>query len=66
MVMVVVVMVVIVMGGQGGWGSSAWHHRGDGPTSSLGHVSMGKEQKAVYSDGLVVEVEAAVLVRSSV
>ena len=41
--------------------SSAQHHRGgDGPTSSLGHVSMGKEQRAVCSGGLIVEVEAAV------
>ena len=32
------------------------HHQGDGPASSLGPVSMGKEQRAVYSGGLVVEV----------
>ena len=41
-------------------GSSAQHHRGDGPASSLGPVSMGKEQRAVCSGGLVVAVEAAV------
>ena len=26
--------------------SSAQHHRGDGPASSLGHVSIGREQRA--------------------
>ena len=31
--------------------SSAQHHREDGPTSSLGHVSMGKEQCAVVLEG---------------
>ena len=41
--------------------SSTQHHQGDGPTSSLGPVSMGKGQRAVCSGGLVVEVEAAVL-----
>ena len=45
---------------------SAQHHRGDGPTSSLGHVSMDKEQSIVCSGGLVVEVEAAVLFESRV
>ena len=43
------------------WDSLAQHHRGDGPTASLGHVSMGKEQRAVCSVGLVIEV--AVLLR---
>ena len=38
---------------------SAQHHQGDGPASSLGRVSMGTEQRAVYSGGLVVEVETA-------
>ena len=41
-------------GGGGGWGQE------DGTTSLLGPVSMGKEQRAVCSGGLVVEVEAAV------
>ena len=36
--------------------SSAQHHQGDGPTSSPGPVRMGREQRAVYSGGLVVEV----------
>ena len=40
--------------------SSTQHHQGDGPTSSLGPVSMGKEKRAVCSGGLVVAVEAAV------
>ena len=42
--------------------SSIQHHRGDGPASSLGLVSMGTEQRAVRSGGLIVE--AAVLLRS--
>ena len=46
----------------GGLASSAQHHR-DGPTSSLGPVGMGKEQRAVCSGSLVVEVEAAVLLK---
>ena len=37
------------------------HHRGDGPTQSLGPVSMGREKIAMCSHGLVVEVKAAVL-----
>ena len=37
--------------------SSTQHHQGDGPTSSLGPMSMGKQQTAV--GGLVVEIEAA-------
>ena len=37
--------------------SSAQHHLGDGPTSSLGPVGMEKEQRA---GGLVIEVKAAV------
>ena len=44
----------------GGLASLAQHHREDGTTSSLGPVSMGREQRAVCSGGLVVEVEAAV------
>ena len=47
-------------GGAGGLASSAQHQRGDGPTSSLARVRMGKEQYAVA--GLVVEVEAVVCV----
>ena len=43
--------------------SSAQYHQEDGPTSSLGPVSMGKEQRAVCSGGLVAEVEAAVLLK---
>ena len=39
---------------EGGLASSAQLHRGDGPTSSLGPVSMGREQRAVCSGGLVV------------
>ena len=35
------------MCGRGGVASSAQHHREDGPTSRLVHVSMGKEQCAV-------------------
>ena len=49
------------VGGVGGLASSAQHHRGDGPTSSLGPVNMGKEQRAVCDGGLVVTVEVAVL-----
>ena len=47
-----------VEGGRGrGWGrGSAQHHQGDGPTSSLGPVPMGKEQRTVCGGGLVVEV----------
>ena len=45
--------------------SSAQHHQGDGPTLSLGPVSMGNEQRAVCSGGLVVEAEAAVLLKLS-
>ena len=54
------VWIDICTDGGRGWASSAQHHQGDGPTSLLGSVSMGKEQRAVCSDGLVVEVEAAV------
>ena len=52
-------------GGRGreGLTSSAQHHRGDGPTSSLGPVSMGREQRAVCKRGLVVGVEAAALLK---
>ena len=46
--------------GANGFTSSARLHQEDLPTSLLGSVSMGKEQKAVCSGGLVVEVEAAV------
>ena len=36
-----------------GWvASSARHHQGDGPTSSLGPVSMGKEQIAMVASSL--------------
>ena len=45
----------------GGVAISAQHHQADGPTSLLGPVSMGKEQRAVCRGGLVVGVEAAVL-----
>ena len=41
--------------------SSTKHHQGDGSTSSLGPVSMGTDQRALCSAGLVVDVEAAVL-----
>ena len=34
-------------GGDRGEASSTQHHREDGPTSSLGHVSMGREQCVV-------------------
>ena len=44
--------------------SSAQHHQGDRPTSSRGPVRMGKEHRAVCSGGLVVEVEAAVWLKS--
>ena len=47
----------------GGTASLAQHHPRDGPTSSLGHVSMGKEQRAVCSGVLVVEVVATVLLK---
>ena len=40
--------------------SSAQHRRGDGPTLSLGLLSMEKN-RAVFSGGLNVEVDAAVL-----
>ena len=50
-------------GGTWGLASSTQHHQGDGPTSLLGPVSMDKEQRAVRSGGLVVEVEAAVLLK---
>ena len=40
----------------GGLASSAQHNQGDGPTSSFRPVSMGKEQRAVCSGGLVIEV----------
>ena len=43
--------------------SSAQHHQGDDPKSSLGPVSMGKEQRVVCSGGLIAEVEAAVLLK---
>ena len=36
---------ILVSGGAGG--SSAQHHQGEGPASSLGRVSMGTEQHAV-------------------
>ena len=37
-------------GGGEGMASSAQHYHRDGPTSSLGYVSMGKEPRAVCSD----------------
>ena len=37
----------LVEHGQRGWATSAQHHQGDGPASSLGHLSMGTEQCAV-------------------
>ena len=46
-------------GGGGRMDSSTQHHQEHGPSSSLGPVSMGKEQRAVCSASLVVE--AAVL-----
>ena len=42
-----------------GESSSAQHHQGDGPTSSLGRVSMGKEQTAVCSGGAAAAAAAA-------
>ena len=50
--------------GGGGVASLAQHHRGNGPASSLGRVSMGTEQRAVCAGGLVVEFEAVVEVDS--
>ena len=52
---------IAVLSTIGGLASSAQHHREDGPASLLGHESMGKEQRAVCSGSLVVEVEAAAL-----
>ena len=42
--------------GRGGGASSAKHHQGNGPASSLEPVSTGKEHRAVCSGGLVVVV----------
>ena len=44
-----------------GWGSasSAHHHREEGRTSPLGHMSMGKEQCVVFVP--LVEAEAMLL-----
>ena len=48
--------------------SSTQHHRGHGPTSSLGHVSIGRaesrKQIAVRGGSLIVEVQAAVCLKS--
>ena len=52
------------LAGRRAMASSAQHHQGDGPTSSLGLVSMGKEQRAVCSEGLVVVVVAGGLVEA--
>ena len=46
-----------VVASRGGLASSAQHHQGDGPTSSLRPVSMSKEQRAVCSDDLVIAVK---------
>ena len=46
-----------------GWLARHSHHQGDGTTSSVGPVSMSKERRAVCSGGLVVAIEAAVLLK---
>ena len=56
-------MCVVSSEEKNGAASSVQHHRGDGPTSSHGHVSMGKGQGAVCSGGLVVVVETTVLLK---
>ena len=50
-------------GGGGGAGSRARHHTNKEMGPPLGPVSMGTEQRAVCSGGLVVEVEAEVLLK---
>ena len=44
--------------------SSTRYHQGDGSASSLGPVSMGKEQRAVRSAGLIVVVEGSRMARA--
>ena len=53
-------LIVLAVGGA----SSAPQHQESGLASWLGHVSMGREQRAECSGSLVVEVQAAVLLKS--